>query len=92
LAHPGASARGGAAGGPLGPSAGETVGNGAVAWAHTSARGGGVNGVERRRRRGRSIGARPPVKSHGGSPPWVRFCGGGAVARHGGGRGSRGLG
>jgi hypothetical protein len=38
LAHPGASA----AGGPLGPSAG----NGAVARAHTSARG-GVNGTER---------------------------------------------
>jgi hypothetical protein len=40
LAHPGA------AGGPLGPTAGETAGNGAVARAHTSARG-GVNGAER---------------------------------------------
>jgi hypothetical protein len=32
---------------------------------------------------GRSTGARPPVKFHGGSPSWVRFCGGGAMARHG---------
>jgi hypothetical protein len=43
----------------------------------------GVNGVEQRRRGGSSTGARSPVKSRGGSPPWVRFCGGGAVARHG---------
>jgi hypothetical protein len=83
LAHPGASARGGAAGGPLGPSAGETVGNGTVARAHTSVRGGGVNGAERATEGGKSTGARPPVKSRGGSPPWVRFCGGGAVVRHG---------
>jgi hypothetical protein len=27
---------------------------------------------------GRSTGARPPVKSCGGSPQWVRFCGGGS--------------
>jgi hypothetical protein len=81
LAHPNASARGGAAGGPLDPSARETAGNG-VARAHTSARGGGVNGVERATEGGKSTGARPPVKSRGGSPPWVRFCGGGAVARH----------
>jgi hypothetical protein len=77
LAHPGAT------GGPLGPSAGETAGDGAVARAHTSARGGGVNGAERATEGGKSIGAWPPVKSRGGSPPWVRFCGGGAVARHG---------
>jgi hypothetical protein len=38
LAHPGASA----AGGPAGPSARETMGDGAVARAHTSARGGGL--------------------------------------------------
>jgi hypothetical protein len=79
-AHPGASA----AGGPLGPSAGETVGNGAVARAQTSAGGGGVNGAARATEGGESTGARPPVKSRGGSPPWVRFCGGG--------RGSRGWG
>jgi hypothetical protein len=72
-----------AAGSPLGPSAGETAGNDAVARAHTSARGGGVNGVERATEGGKSTGARPPVKSRGGSPPWVRFCGGGAVARYG---------
>jgi hypothetical protein len=43
----------------------------------------GVNGAERATEGGRSTGARPPVKSHGGSPSWVRFCGGGVVARHG---------
>jgi hypothetical protein len=43
LAHLGASE----AGGPAGPSVGETAGNGTVARAHTSARGGGVNGAER---------------------------------------------
>jgi hypothetical protein len=75
-------ARGGATDGPLGPSAGETAGNDAVARAHTSARGGGLT-ARSGRRRGRSIGAQPPVKSRGGSPPWVQFCGGGAVARHG---------
>jgi hypothetical protein len=75
--------RAGAAGGPLGPSAGETAGNGAVARAHTSARGGGVNGAERATEGGMSTGARPPVKSRGDSPPWVRFCGEGVVARHG---------
>jgi hypothetical protein len=42
LAHPGASARAGAAGGPAGPSSRETAGDGAVAWAHTSAREGGL--------------------------------------------------
>jgi hypothetical protein len=41
LAHPGASARARAAGGPLGPSAGKMTGNGVVARAHMSARGGG---------------------------------------------------
>jgi hypothetical protein len=81
LAHPGASARRGVAGGPAGPSAREMAGDGAVARAHTSAR--GVNGAEQRRRGGRSTGARPPVKSRDGSPSWVRFCGRGAVARHG---------
>jgi hypothetical protein len=39
-------------GGPAGPSARETVGDGAVARAHTSARGGGVNGTEQRWRGG----------------------------------------
>jgi hypothetical protein len=43
----------------------------------------GVNGAERATEGGRSTEARPPVKSCGGSPPWVRFCGGGAMARHG---------
>jgi hypothetical protein len=43
----------------------------------------GVNGVERATEGGgKPTGARPPVK------PWVRFYGGGAVARHGRGRGS----
>jgi hypothetical protein len=52
LAHPGASARAGAAGGPAGPSARETAGDGVVARAHTSAREGGFNGVEQRQRGG----------------------------------------
>jgi hypothetical protein len=43
----------------------------------------GFNGAEQRRGGGRSTEARPPVRSRGGSPPWVQFCGGGAVARHG---------
>jgi hypothetical protein len=42
LAQPGASARASVAGGLAGPSARETVGDGAVAWAHTSAREGGL--------------------------------------------------
>jgi hypothetical protein len=42
LAHPGASARAGAAGGPAGPSARETTGDGAMARAHTLAREGGL--------------------------------------------------
>jgi hypothetical protein len=43
-----------------------------------------VNGAKQQRRGGeRSTGARPPVKSRGGSPPWVWFYGGGAMARHG---------
>jgi hypothetical protein len=41
---------------------------------------------------GRSTGARPPVKSRGGSPPWVRFLGGGGVAGPGGGGGPWGWG
>jgi hypothetical protein len=42
LAHPGASARAGAAGGPAGPSARETTRDGAVARAHTLVREGGL--------------------------------------------------
>jgi hypothetical protein len=41
-AHPGASARASAAGGPASPSARETAGDGAVVRAHTSAREGGL--------------------------------------------------
>jgi hypothetical protein len=46
LAQPGASAR---AGGPLGPPAGETAGNDAVARAHMPGRGRGLTAYERRR-------------------------------------------
>jgi hypothetical protein len=42
LAHPGASERARVAGGPAGPSARKTVGDGAMARAHTSAREGGL--------------------------------------------------
>jgi hypothetical protein len=50
LAQPGASARAAAwAGGPLGPPAGETAGNGAVARAHMPGRGRGLTAFERRR-------------------------------------------
>jgi hypothetical protein len=91
LAHSGASARAGAAGGPAGPIARETTGDGAVAQAHTSAREGGLTARDNDGG-GRSTGARPPVKSRDGSPPWVRFRGGGAVARHGRGQGITGVG
>jgi hypothetical protein len=43
----------------------------------------GVNGAEQATEGEKPIGARPPVKSRGGSPPWVWFYGGGVVARHG---------
>jgi hypothetical protein len=79
LAHPDASARGRR---PTRPISRETAGNDAVAWAHTSARG-GVNGAEQATEGGKLTGARPPVISRDGSPPWVRFYGGGAVARYG---------
>jgi hypothetical protein len=80
LAHPGASARASAAGGP---SARETAGDGTMARAHTSAREGGLTAWSIDGGGERSSRARPPVQSRGGSSPWVRFCGGGAVARHG---------
>jgi hypothetical protein len=86
LAQPSASARAAAwAGGPLGLPAGETTwgrrGDGAVAWAHMPEEGGltarhGDGGRE-------SAGVRLPVKSRDGSPPGIRFCDGGVVARHG---------
>jgi hypothetical protein len=75
-------ARASAAGGPVVPSARETTGNGVVAWAHMSAREGGFNGAERRRRGGEPVGS-TAGDARDGSPSWVRFCGGGAVARHG---------
>jgi hypothetical protein len=68
---------------PTRPISEETAWDGAMARAHTSARGGGVNGAERATEGGKPTEARPPVKSRGGSLPWVRFCGGGEVARHG---------
>jgi hypothetical protein len=62
----------------------ERDGGGTTPWrGPTRLRGEGFNGTEQRRREGSSTGARPPVKSRGSSPPWVRFCGGGVVARHG---------
>jgi hypothetical protein len=51
------------------------------------ARGRGLNGAGGNGGRGRSTGVRPPVESRGGSPPWVWFRGGEAVARHGRGAG-----
>jgi hypothetical protein len=89
LAHLGMSARAGAAGGPAGPTARETAGDGAVAWAHMPARGGGLT-ARSSNGGGRSTRARPPVRSCGGSPSWVQFCGGEAVARHGWGVGDHG--
>jgi hypothetical protein len=59
---------------------------------HTPARGGGFNGADGNGGRGRSTGVRPAVEFRGGSPPWVRFCGGEAVARHGRGQGITGVG
>jgi hypothetical protein len=71
------------AGGPSSPSARETAGDGDVAWAHTSAREGGLMARSDDGGGERWTGARPPMQSRDGSPPWVRFYGGGAVARHG---------
>jgi hypothetical protein len=72
-AHPGVSAR--ARGRrPSWPSS-EGDGGGTAPWrgAHTSARGGGLNGAGGNGGRGRSTGVRSSVESHGDSPPWVRF-------------------
>jgi hypothetical protein len=75
-----------------GPSARETAGDGAVAWAHTSAREGGLMA-----RSGDGGGGGEPVGSTTGdardsSPSWVWFCGGGALVRHGRWYGVKGVG
>jgi hypothetical protein len=92
LAHLGASARAGAAGGPVGPTARGRRGTALWCGAHMPARGRGLNGAGDNGGRGRSTGVRPPVESRGGSPSWVRFYGGEAVARHGQGQGITGVG
>jgi hypothetical protein len=96
LAHLGVSACTDAVGGPLGPSAGETAGNGAVARAHTSARGGGLTAWSRRWRggadRGSAAGEIPRWFSVVGPVLW-RGSGGEAragVGDHGGGVNSTG--
>jgi hypothetical protein len=72
-------------GGPLGPPVGETAWgrreDGAVARAHMPEEGGltAWNGDRGDRE---LAGVQPPVKSHGGSPPRVRFCDGGVMERH----------
>ena len=73
-------------------SEGGTVGDGAVVRGpHASE--GGFNGADGNGGRGeRSTGVRPAVEPRGGSPPWVRFCGGEAVARHGRVQGITGVG
>jgi hypothetical protein len=70
-AHPGVSARGRDRR-PSWPSS-EGDGGGTAPWhgAHTSARGGGLNGAGCNEGRGRSTRVRPPVESRCGSPPWV---------------------
>jgi hypothetical protein len=83
LAHPGASARAGAAGGPVGPAARGRRGTALWRGAHMPARGRGLNGVGGNGGRRRSTGVRPAVEIRGGSPPWVRFRGAEVVVRHG---------
>jgi hypothetical protein len=60
--------------------------------AHMPARGGGLTGAGGNGGRGRSAGVRPAVEIRGGSPPWVRFCGGEVVVRHGRGQAITGVG
>jgi hypothetical protein len=72
LAHPGASARAGAAGGPRrsGAARADAVGTGP----HVSERrGGGVNGTERRRRGGGEPVGLTAGDARDGSPSWVQF-------------------
>jgi hypothetical protein len=61
---------------------GRRRGDDAVARAHMPEEG-GADGAKQRRGREESAGVRPPLKPRGGSPPWVRFCDGEVVARHG---------
>jgi hypothetical protein len=78
LAHPGASARAGAAGGPASPSARETAGDGVVARTHTSARGGGLTA------RSSDGGGEVDRSSTAGEIPW-RFSAVGPVLWRGSG-------
>jgi hypothetical protein len=82
LAHPGASARGRGRR-PTRPISGGDGGERRRGAGPHVSEGRGLTARSRRRRGGEPTEARPPVKSRGGSPPWVRFCGGGAVVRHG---------
>jgi hypothetical protein len=70
---------------------GGTAGDGAVARRPHASEGGGFNGADGNGGRG-STGVRSAVEFRGGSPSWVRFCGGEAVARHGRGQGITGVG
>jgi hypothetical protein len=92
LAHPGASARAGAAGGPVGPAARDGGGTVLRCGVHMPARGREFNGAGGNGGRGRSTGVRPAVGIHGGSPPWVRFHGGEVVVLHGRGQAITGVG
>ena len=82
MAHPGASARAGAAGGPVGPAARDGGGTALRCGAHMPARGREFNGVGGNGGRGRPTGVRPAVGIHGGSPSWVWFRGGEVVLLH----------
>jgi hypothetical protein len=82
LAHSCASARAGAAGGPVGPAARGRRGTTLRCGAHMPARGRGLNGAGGNGGRGRSTGVRPAVGIRGGSPSWVRFRSGEVVVRH----------
>ena len=92
MAQPGASARAGAAGGPVGPAARDGGGTALRCGAHMPAMGRGLNGAGGNGGRGRSTEVRPAVEIRGGSPPWVRFRGGEVVVLHGRGQAIIGVG
>ena len=83
MAHMGAGARAGEAGGPAGPAVrGRRRGRRGGAGPPARERGGGADGVgDNGGGKGLDRG-RPAVRIRGGSPPSVRFCDGEAVAEH----------
>jgi hypothetical protein len=93
-AHPGASesARAGALAAQLAQLRGATMGNGAVARARTSERGGGADGVDGNGGRGASTGVRPAANPAAVLRRWSGSSAGKRWRSTGRCRGSRGVG